>query len=86
MLYLLLSESKLLIKCSISDTCYTDFAKMTGTIIKYLSGTVSVVECAFQCQINTSENYRDIFLSESNGNRSIVVKCRRKVNLVISQK
>jgi hypothetical protein len=46
----------MLIYSTIADTCYTDFTKMTGTIIKNVAVTVSATECAFQCQIISSEN------------------------------
>ncbi len=48
----------MLIYSTIADTCYTDFTKMTGTIIKIVAVTVSATECAFQCQIISSENFK----------------------------
>ncbi len=49
------------INCTVADTCYTDFAKMTGTTIEYLSRPMSVVECAFECQMNSCKSFRNIF-------------------------
>ena len=41
---------------TISDSCYTDFTKMTGNIIKNSYGTLTTRECAFQCQMTAGEN------------------------------
>lgn len=51
----------MLINCTVADTCYSDFAKMTGTTIEYLSRPASVVECAFECQMTSCKNFRNIF-------------------------
>ncbi len=51
----------MLINFTVADTCYSDFAKVTGTTIEYLSRPVSVVECAFECQMNSCKNFRNIF-------------------------
>ncbi len=41
---------------NISDSCYTDFTKMSGTVNNYLNGILSTRECAYQCQMNSGEN------------------------------
>jgi len=55
----------MLINYTVADTCYSDFAKMTGTTFEYLSRSVSVVECAFACQMNSCKNFRNICLKKT---------------------
>ncbi len=40
-----------------TDTCYTDFSKLTGNILSLLFKILTARDCAFQCQMNSGHYF-----------------------------